>query len=238
MSETLDISETVQTITCLLCNGIITYMDGNPKKFFKHLQHNHDVHANHHFLLKLHLVKKEVIDGILSENHDDSNVIFDNSHNEHSVNEEGYYAPEMCEDILLYEGSDYKNAFDSENCDKLMERELYVSGNSVGNLESSSLSKDPDEDQKYVCRSKKSGIYSTRWLKQEKINDILPPMSRVYVCSDCGKSFNRRLNLREHKMTHTREKFNISIEKQDNEALLSPTDEPDPDNISPKTNLI
>lgn len=218
----MDIVVMLKMFEKLLCNGIITYMDRNPKKFFKHLQNNHDVHANHHFLLKLHLVKKEVIEGILSENHEDSNVIFDISHNEHSINEEGYYAPEMCDDVLLYEGSDYKNADDSEDCDKLSEQELNVSGN----LESYSFSKVPDEDS--ACKTKQWGIYSKRWLKKEKLKDILPPMPRVFVCSDCGKSFNRRLNLREHQMTHTREKLNISIDEQDNMAMLSPDSDEDP----------
>ena len=132
MSSSSVLPDSVTTLTCLLCNGLVTYVNGNPRKFFKHLQHNHDVHVNHNFLLKMHLVKKDVIENIISENIEN----LDMEPSELSINEEGCYASEVSDDILLSEGSDYKHDYNSEHSVKIEDR--FTGSESFGKTRSTS----------------------------------------------------------------------------------------------------
>ena len=67
--------EAVKTISCLFCQGVITFFNGSPSKYFSHLQTVHDIHFNHRLALVINMMDKEKTDGLieqfLSENEKD-----------------------------------------------------------------------------------------------------------------------------------------------------------------------
>ena len=54
--------EPLQTISCIFCQGAVTFVNGATTKYFRHLQNEHDIHFNHGLALIINLMSKEDID--------------------------------------------------------------------------------------------------------------------------------------------------------------------------------
>jgi len=55
------------TISCLYCNSIIVFINGEPSNYFNHLQNSHNIHVNHSLALYVNLMDKDKIEKLVND---------------------------------------------------------------------------------------------------------------------------------------------------------------------------
>merc|ERR1719186_1411577 len=64
--STLPSSNVSDTLTCLMCRGVITFSHNDNTKFFNHLKHEHSIHFNKELVLAINLMKTGDLQKIIS----------------------------------------------------------------------------------------------------------------------------------------------------------------------------
>merc|ERR1719186_80712 len=64
--STLPSSNVSDTLTCLMCRGVISFSHNDNTKFFNHLKHEHSIHFNKELVLAINLLKTSDLQKIIS----------------------------------------------------------------------------------------------------------------------------------------------------------------------------
>ena len=65
------------TLQCLLCKGVVTFVNGDKSKFENHMQADHDAYFNHNLMLAINYLDKNTLKEIVTQFEDNLRAMAD-----------------------------------------------------------------------------------------------------------------------------------------------------------------
>ena len=109
------------TVTCILCNGVVSYKVGDSQRFVNHLQHEHGAFVNTDFLIAASLARQDKLEDFVEE------IVLDNTLEEPRISHksDNSVASNMTSNAVV----NNNNIKVKETCDRIVKKNKVIKSN-------------------------------------------------------------------------------------------------------------